>query len=240
MSRNLTIEQITTILQEIEAKGFIQIPAAKASRSDEGAIGQVLENEFGILENNFAERDLGTFELKGFRKRSSSLTLFHKKPETGLTPIQLFDRFGYLKASLRDSSVLKKKLFCTITGINPNPLGLLLKAKGDNEIDLYYGQELLSSWCVKGGLLKADEVIMVFAETRGMVNTPNEEFHFIEAYRCSGLRNLSDLINEGAIVIDFCIDQVVGSSKRPHDRGPHIRLVKNKLSKAYKSFIRIL
>jgi hypothetical protein len=51
--------------------------------------------------------DLGEFELKGMRLRSATLTLGHKRPVKGLSPLQIFDRFGYVRPSRRDPTVLK-------------------------------------------------------------------------------------------------------------------------------------
>ena len=48
-----TIENITSQLSEIKAKGYISIPPEKY-RNDEGVVGQILEHEFGIIENNLS------------------------------------------------------------------------------------------------------------------------------------------------------------------------------------------
>ena len=108
-----TREQIQKRLLEIKAKGFLSIPDGMY-RKDEGVVGQILEREFGIQENNISVRDLGSFELKGMRKKSGKLTLCHKKTDAGLSPIEVFDRFGYERPSNRDKLIIKKKLFSTI------------------------------------------------------------------------------------------------------------------------------
>jgi len=67
-------------LQEISQKGFIPIPEGMYRKGD-GIVGQILEREFGINENNLHIADLGTFELKGMRitkSKGSMLTLFHE------------------------------------------------------------------------------------------------------------------------------------------------------------------
>lgn len=51
-----TEEQIHKRLLEIQAKGFLPIPDGMY-RKDEGVIGQILEREFGIKENNISVRD---------------------------------------------------------------------------------------------------------------------------------------------------------------------------------------
>ena len=96
-----TLEEIISKLNEIKDKGYISIPTVMY-RSDEGIVGQILEREFEIQENNLKIGDLGKFELKGMRKNSATLTLCHRSPETGMNPIQIFERFGYLRPLNRE------------------------------------------------------------------------------------------------------------------------------------------
>lgn len=236
---NWTLDQIVAKLSDIKAKGFLPIPTGMYRR-DEGVIGQILEREFRISENNLSIRDLGNFELKGMRKKSGTLTLCHKTTETGLTPIQVFDRFGYVRPSKRDQSVLKKKLFTTITGTRQNSLGFILKSPDLSSINMYSGEEFICGWNLEDSIEKIDQIILVIAETWGKTLARDEQFHFIEAYLLDELKNMDELVESGVIVIDFCIDQPVGSTRGPHDRGPHIRIPKSKLLKGYRDVRRIL
>jgi len=236
---NWTLDQITQKLEEIEKKGFIPIPP-KMYRRDEGIIGQILEREFNLSENNLSIRDLGDFELKGMRKKSGILTLCHKTTELGLTPIQVFDQFGYVRPSKRDPSILKKKLFTTIKGTRQNSLGFILKSSGSSGITMNYGEEFICGWNLEKSIEKVDQIILVKAETKGRTLAKDEQFHFVEAYLLDELKNMDELVDTGVIVIDFCIDQPINSTKGPHDRGPHIRIPKSKLLYAYKDVKRIL
>lgn len=227
-----TIEKITEKLRETASKGFIGIPS-NMYRNDDGIVGQILEREFSIDENNLSIRDLGTFELKGMRFNSSTLTLCHKTPNQGMTPLQIFDRFGYIKRSLRNPAVMKKKLFTTVKGNRVNNLGFRLASTTDSTIDMFCHDEFICQWDLTEPLKKIDKIILALAKTRGVANSNGEEFHYVKADIYDGLKNLSTLVNEGTIVIDFCIDQAVGGSRGPHDRGPHIRIPKSKLSLAY-------
>jgi len=231
-----TIEAITTKLAEIKAKGFIGIPSIMF-RSDEGVVGQILEREFNIKENNLRVSDLGEFELKGMRQKSSTLTLCHRKPETGLNPIQIFDRFGYVRASNRDKSIMKKKLFCTVTGKGFNSLDFILKPDKQSDrqsyIDLFYKDEFICQWNLTDALEKMNKLILVIAETQGKTNSKDEKFHYIDGFLFNGLKPINELVNTGKIVIDFCIDQELNSTKGPHDRGPHVRIPKKQLKSAY-------
>lgn len=85
-----TLPKVKKKLAEIRDKGFITIPT-EMFRTDDGIVGQIIEREFGIAENNLSVGDLGEFELKGMRKHSSTLTLCHKTTTTGMTPNQIFD-----------------------------------------------------------------------------------------------------------------------------------------------------
>lgn len=236
---NWTLDQISKKLVEIKKKGFIQIPP-EMFRRDEGIIGQILEREFNLIENNLSIRDLGNFELKGMRKKSGTLTLCHKTTESGLTPIQVFNRFGYEKPSKRDRSVLKKKLFTTVKGTRQNSLGFILKSSDSSSIKMYYGDEFICGWNLEKSIAKVDQIILVKAETKGRTLAKDEQFLFVEAYLLDELKNMDELVDSGVIVIDFCIDQPINSNKGPHDRGPHIRIPKSKLLYAYKDVKKIL
>jgi hypothetical protein len=237
--RYFELSEIIEILTDIKNQGFIKIKETQF-RKDEGITGQILEDLFGLKENNYAVRDLGNYELKAFRKKSSNLTLFHKKPASGLTPYQLFDRFGYVKPSKRNPAIMKKKLFTTITGHKFNSLGLKLVSTAKNDFQVYYKDELLSTWKLDDSVHKVDEIIMVFPDTQGAVNTKEETFHFNEAYYLSGFKPLSELITNNAMFLDLCIDKEVNDTGVPHDRGPHIRLRKQKLFQSYNRCERII
>ncbi|MBW8001572.1 MAG: hypothetical protein FVQ80_06070 [Planctomycetes bacterium] len=234
-----TIEQVTNKLQEVANKGFLAI-LSSMYRSDEGVVGQILEREFGVQENNLSLRDLGTFELKAMRFNSKTLTLCHKTTSKGLTPLEIFDRFGYIKPSKRDPAVLKKKLFTTVKGNRANNHGFILHSGTDSSIDMFCKDEFICQWELTEQLEKIDKIILTLAKTQGKVNSKAESFHYVKADIYDSLKNLSSLVNEGTIVIDFCIDQPVGSNRSPHDRGPHIRIPKSKLPRAYNNITPLL
>lgn len=237
MSWSLNDVQIK--LQDINKRGFISIPPSMY-RHDEGVIGQILEREFGVEENNLSVRDLGEFELKGMRRNSSTLTLCHKKTDNGLTPIQVFDRFGYVRPSNRNETILKKKLFSTITGKRQNSLHLILEPNGVSEISMFFKSNYICGWNLNDSLIKMNQIILAIAETKGQTGSRDETFHYVEAYLLNGLKKINELVKSGAIVIDFCIDQTVGGTKSPHDRGPHIRMPKRKIFSSYQEVKRLL
>lgn len=231
-SKYQTLEDIINKLTEIRSKGYLTIQS-EMYREDEGIVGQMLEREFGISENNLRISDLGDFELKGMRAKSGTLTLGHMKPYEGLNPIQIFDKFGYEKPSKRDSSIIKKKLFTTVKGTKLNSLGFILKSRTSTEIDMLHGDNFICRWNLESSLRKFGNIILVIADTIGKTGARDEQIHYVKAYLLKGLRPVNELVNEGKIVIDFCIDQKVGDNIGPHDRGPHIRIPKSKLLTAY-------
>lgn len=237
-----TKENVIKKMAEIRDKGFICIPD-DMYRKDDGIVGQILEREFGVAENNLHLADLGTYELKGMRKKNkaSTLTLFHQTSTSGLSPNEIFDRFSYERPSQRDGTP-KRKLFTTIYGNKINSLGFILRGNGEANVDLYYRDEYLATWDLTSGNGKIKQVLLALAETRGAANFQNEEFHFVEAYILSSPRNIYDAIASGAVVMDLCIDQPAADfrEKAPHDRGPHIRIPVRKLNSLFESVEKIM
>ena len=228
-------------MEEISRKGFIAISDGMF-RNDDGIVGQVLEREFGVDENNLHIADLGTYELKGLRVKkgkSSKLTLFHQTSTSGMVPRQIFERFCYEKPSRRDGS-MKRKLFTTITGNRENNMGFILKARNGYDVDLFFHDEYLATWDLASGENKIHQVLLALAETRGVANSKEEEFHYVKAYILSAPKDIYEAIGAGAVVMEFCIDQPADRSKTPHDRGPHIRIPVKKLETLFGSVERIL
>ncbi len=198
-----TKEKVIQKMEELRDKGFIRVPA-DMFRKDDGIVGQILEREFGVAENNLHLADLGTYELKGMRKKknkASTLTLFHQTSTAGLTPNQIFDRFSYEKPSQRDGSP-KRKLFTTIYGNKVNSLGFILRGNGDAIVDLFFQDEYLASWDLTSGHGKIKQVLLALAETRGAANSKDEEFHFVEAFILSSPKNIYEANASGAVVRD--------------------------------------
>ena len=236
-----TKELVILKLNEIKQRGFIPVPQGMY-RNDDGIVGQILEREFEVSENNLHIADLGTYELKGMRinkKKSSTLTLFHQTSSEGMAPIQIFEKFSYVRPSRRDGT-LKRKLFTTIRGNRENSLGFILKPSGTGNVDLFYHSEYLARWDLSSGLEKIQNVLLAFAETSGQRNSRYEQFHFVSAYILHSPKNIYKAISDGAVVMDLCIDQPTDSSKPVHDRGPHIHIPIKKLGALFESVEQVL
>lgn len=232
---------VTNRLAEISQKGFIPIPEGKY-RNDDGIVGQILEREFDVPENNLHLADLGTYELKGMRKKkkgANRMTLFHKTSTSGLSPLQLFERFCYVAPSKRTGE-MKKKFFTTVKGSKLNKKGFILRPISEQVIELYYHDEYLATWDLTDERDKINRIIFALAETQGKTNSKEERFHFVEAYILSEPKGLAPAIFDGSVDMDFCIDQPADESKVPHDRGPHIRISVKKLDHLFLQIERIL
>lgn len=239
MPKIWTKEAVIERLRIISEKGYIPVPQ-NMFRTDDGIVGQILEREFGINENNLHIADLGTYELKGMRKnKKNMLTLFHQTSTYGMTPVEIFNKYGYIKASNR-TGIMKKKLFTTIRGNNYNNRGFILRANAEDEIYLYHGDDYLATWNLTVGKAKIHKVVLVFAETIGITDSPSEKFHYIEGYLLSHPRPLDEAISSGAVVMDLCIDQPADGSAGVHDRGPHIRIPVAKLHYLFDEIEQIL
>lgn len=236
-----TKEKVIKRLHEIEKKGYLPIPE-DMYRHDDGVVGQVLEREFCVSENNLHIADLGTYELKGLRykeRNASKLTLFHQRSTSGMTPLEIFDRFCYQKPSVRDGS-MKRKLFTTVKGDRENNLGFILKARNGHAVDLYHHKEYLATWDLESGKRKIHQILLALAKTRGRVNSKEECFHYVKGYILSGPKDIYEAIDSGAVVLEFCIDQPADQTAAPHDRGPHIRIPIKKLDTLFERVEQVL
>ena len=233
---NRTKEAVISKIHDISQKGFISIPE-DMFRKDDGIVGQILEREFHVEENNLHIADLGTYELKGIRikkRKTNKLTLFHQTSTSGIVPLEIFERFCYEKPSKRDGS-MKRKLFTTIKGNRENNLGFILKSQGSHAVDLYFHDEYLATCDLASGENKIKQILLVLAETEGKANSKDERFHYKHAYILSNPKSIYESITAGAVVLEFCIDQPIDKSKAPHDRGPHIRIPVKKLNTLFET-----
>ncbi len=156
-----------------------------------------------------------------------------------MTPLEIFEKFGYERPSKRNSQILKKKLFTTVKS-RPNNLGLYLVPQGNTCIEMHYGSQSICSWDLSQSLNKINAILLVFAQTQGVTASRDEKFYFTKAHLIKELKPLSTLVSSNIIVIDFCIDKIVGTDVSPHDRGPHIRIPKSKIFAAYEVNEKIL
>lgn len=76
-NQHITKTELVRLLKELKAKGWLK----NARPGNHGGIGNTLEDELGVTENNLPEADIGKWEIKSRRKPGTSLmTLFHREP----------------------------------------------------------------------------------------------------------------------------------------------------------------
>lgn len=98
-------EELIQKFKEIEAKGWIKCPGKR--KSNDGSVGNLLEDLLGIPENNLPIPNAAEWELKAQRAETTSLvTLCHQEPSpraAKLVPDMLLPKYGWphLKAGIK-------------------------------------------------------------------------------------------------------------------------------------------
>lgn len=232
-----TLSKLKKQLEEIKEKGFI-----KTHRFHDNGIGKTLEDLLGIAENNFRLPDVGEIELKAKRIDSDSmLTIATKSPEPKGVNKVLFEKYKYLDKEK------KFNLHSTIYGSRKNPQSfqvvfekdkLILKNK--NNIEAYWPVSIFDD-VLKA---KSDKILLVFAETKGERKTPNEKFHYTEAYLLSNLniKKFKTSIQKDKLKIDIRIGMFrSGKNKgKYHDHGTGFRINKRDFLHLFDSFEKII
>lgn len=225
-------------LHEISQKGYIP-----TIRKGDTGVGQTLEQNLGLSENNLSLPDIGgEVELKAFRKNTDSmLTLFTKEPISDLgrgRDRYLLETFGY--RSLDSNKTYD--LYTTVSSTNYNSQGFRLAILNDkllllhNEISLnvYWPYELLKNVFEQ----KIPALVVVLADTSGYEF--DERFHYNEAYFLKGFSfdGFMSAIQSGNIKVDLRMHLKANNAPRNH--GTAFRVVKSKLYTCFDLKQRIL
>jgi hypothetical protein len=232
-----TLAKLKKQLEEIKEKGFI-----KTHRFHDNGIGKTLEDLLGVKENNFRLPDVGDIELKAKRIDSDSmLTIATKSPEPKGVNKVLFEKYKYLDKEK------KFNLHSTIYGSRKNPQSFQvvfekdkLVLKNKNNIEAYWPVSIFDD-VLKA---KSDKILLVFAETKGERKTPNEKFHYIEAYLLSNLniKKFKTSIQKDKLKIDIRIGMFrSGKNKgKYHDHGTGFRINKRDFLHLFDSFEKLI
>ncbi|MHB1663917.1 MAG: MvaI/BcnI family restriction endonuclease [bacterium] len=232
-----TLEELKEKLTKIKAAGFI-----KTHRKNDTGIGKTLEDLLGIKENNLQTPDVGDIELKAKRIDSASmLTIATKSPNPrGINKVLFLeykypDKEGYMN------------LHSTVYGSRENPQSfkvifedekLILKNKLN--IDAYWSISIFND-VLKA---KSDQILLVFAESRGEKKSVNEEFHYIEAYLLSSLNmdKFKSAIENDKLKIDIRIGVYRSGKKKGqyHDHGTAFRINKRDFLELFNKFEQII
>ena len=237
MKNIATVKRLKKQLEEIKGKGFI-----KTHRFHDNGIGKTLEDMLGIKENNFRLPDVGNVELKAKRIESDSmLTIATKSPEPRKVNKVLFNKYKY-----RDKEG-HFNLHSTVYGSRKNPQSFQvifekdkLVLKNKYKIEAYWPVSIFDE-VLKA---KSDNILLVFAETKGKGKSPNEKFHYTEAYLLSNLniKKFKSAVEGNKLKIDIRIGMYrTGKNKgKYHDHGTGFRISKRDFLHWFDSFEKII
>jgi len=233
----MILEELVEKLRKIREAGFI-----KTVRAHDGGVGNTLESLLEIKENNIRLPDTGEIEIKAKRIESNSmLTLASKSPlPRGVNKI-LFRHYSHVA----EDNI--RKLYTTIYGSTVNPQGFRVVFENDklilqnrNNITAYWPTGLL----LESLKTKANKILLAYAETKGKKGSPNEMFHYIEAYLLAelDLDRIKKALENGKLKFDIRIgaDKAGKRIGVYHDHGTAMRISKQDYPELYEEHCRIL
>lgn len=230
----MKLNELKNKLKIISSKGYIP-----TLRAGDTGVGQTLEQELGLTENNDSAPDLGSLgELKARRSKQNSLislVSINRCIEWGSRCGCLYDAITYFGKERTDGEfVLNLSLnFKGKTEIVNEERGFTAKIWG-NKIRFYGTEQWMSpGYFFSIDLNKAYELyenkfesglISVDADTMG--TGVHEKFHYKSAYRYSFLnvQRLVNLVKNGLIKIDFRCRTRGGLGGGVRDRGTVLRI----------------
>lgn len=234
----MNLQTFSQKLNEISQKGYLP-----TLRKGDTGVGQTLEQNLGLTENNLSLPDIGgKVELKAYRKNTDSmLTLFTKEPISNLGRSRdkfLLETFGY--KSLAPNKIYD--FYTTVSATAYNSQGFKLEVIGNQlqlfhnsvPLEIYWPYELLREVFEK----KLPSLVVVLADTRGAEF--DEQFFYNEAYYLKGFsfEGFMSAIIAGSIKVDFRMH--MRSNNTPRNHGTAFRIVKSKLYTCFDLKQRIL
>lgn len=227
----MTLNQLVQKLKQIKEMGFIP-----TTRAHQGGVGNTLENQLDIKENNLHLPDIGRIEIKAKRIDSQSmLTLSSKAPLPRGVNRVLFESY-----KRKDPETGYYKFYSTVGGKLKNVRGFKVKLIGDKlvlenpkKIEVYWPLLQLND------VMKTDQeyILLVLAETRGGLGKSDEKFHYKEAYLLSGMdfTKIKSAIPSGHLKVDIRIgvDLTGKRAGKYHDHGTGFRVLKNDYLKLF-------
>lgn len=230
------LDELVTKLKEIKLRGYI-----KTHRPHDTGVGKTLEDLLEIPENNWRLPDVGDVELKAKRMDSDSmLTIATKSPMPKGSNKALFETYKYLDA---EGSYC---LHSTVYGSRANTQKLRsLLAKEDITIDNPYKIEVHWPISLFDELIsKCNNILLVFAESKGERKTLNEFFHYVEAYLLSTLNKdkLAKALENDKLKIDFRMGVYRSGQLKGkfHDHGTGFRINKRNFLELFNSYRKLI
>lgn len=202
----------------IKKRGYI-----KSHRKGDGGVGNTLENELGLQENNIAGPDIEGNELKAARKGAGGKqTLFTKEGDWVVPQRDYIETYGFPHTTnigeLSGQSTVTKTV---------NKRGLSIVTT-DDYCAVVHGNTIIVMWdwetLVNQFEKKFPACVKVFADVEKRNGV--EYFHYNEAYRFIGTdKNLfRTAIENGMIVIDIRMRTQKKIGKSLRNRGTAFRV----------------
>jgi hypothetical protein len=212
--KKMTLAEFAGKFRQLKAKGWIQ-----SERRGPTGIGQTLEKQIGLPENNIASPDLGEIELKAHRVNSSSLiTLFTFNRKVWKTkPLEAIRNYG------TPDETGRLGLYFTMSR-TPNSTGLFLHIEDEAISVRHISGQIIAEWqlqvLAERFIQKIPALILVtaFSEMRGEI----EWFSFDRAQLLTGtsedIIQSQILILAGNILVELRLHDKI-TSARNHGTG---------------------
>jgi hypothetical protein len=210
--KKMTLAEFAGKFRQLKAKGWIQ-----SERRGPTGIGQTLEKQIGLPENNIASPDLGEIELKAHRVNSSSLiTLFTFNRKVWKTkPLEAIRNYG------TPDETGRLGLYFTMSR-TPNSTGLFLHIEDEAISVRHISGQIIAEWqlqvLAERFIQKIPALILVtaFSEMRGEI----EWFSFDRAQLLTGTSEdiIRSQILAGNILVDLRLHDKI-TSARNHGTG---------------------
>ena len=205
------LDRVRLEIKRVSERGYIRNTRPK---DVDGGVGRTLEDALMIKENNLPIADLEIGEIKGRRKKTTSLqTLFTQTPNIGP-----FDMRAVLRTCGYPSGAYAFCLNSTVRASSPNSQDLRLEVMPDRIAVLFKGKEICGwkSQTIEKRLDKIRNVIWTIADSKKIAGV--EYFHYVEAYFLKSIdrEKFADLIQRDAVLVDFRMHTRAGRSDRDH------------------------
>ena len=244
----MEITELKERLQKIKAKGFIKALKPE-KKKDDGSVGNTLENELEIEENNLPMPDLGMAELKAQRDNVTTLVNLVGKDPIWDLHLDLFPNNRLGKRIRKVYTVVKygtisknaNRMEYTLTS-EINDRGLSVLCEGDKiKIKHIDGSTLChyDNDDIKEKLLyKFGSLVYVLAKSKKVDGVEYFNYHTAYLYTGVSFEMFLNLIKSGEVKFDFKIGNLENGN--PRDRGSIFRCDSDVFTKLYKTKEKIL
>jgi hypothetical protein len=216
-------EELLYLLKQIAARGPI-----KSMLNADTSVGRTLETLLGITINSSKKPDYKGIELKAFRARKGNRkNLFAQVPDWDLSKFkssaEILNNFGYQRGE-------DFKLYCTVSSLQRNSQGLLLKTDTDmtslieNSDKTDIGDFVI--WTLNNLhtrlLEKHNETFWITADSITIDGIEHFQYKAVEHTRKPIVSQFDILLQQGIITLDHLIKR--RSDGRVVEKGPFFKI----------------